>query len=116
MPVTCFTMALTTFVSQNLGAKQYSQILMHLEKWRFSDVDLILRLRDSFCLSLFCRLPVFMNGTDREHFVSQNLGKWQNSMTAGEKGSKIWGSLFDHYCRIDRRDHICCRTGADRSI
>ena len=25
MPVTCFTMALTTFVSQNLGAKQYDR-------------------------------------------------------------------------------------------
>ena len=25
LPVTCFTMALTTFVSQNLGAKQYDR-------------------------------------------------------------------------------------------
>lgn len=26
LPVTCFTMALTTFVSQNLGAKQYDRV------------------------------------------------------------------------------------------
>lgn len=58
LPVTCFTMALTTFVSQNLGA---------------------------------------------------------NSMT-GRKGSKIWSSLLDYYCRVDRYYHICGSTGTDHSV
>lgn len=33
LPVTCFTMALTTFVSQNLGAKQYDRAKKGCAVW-----------------------------------------------------------------------------------
>ena len=35
LPVTCFTMALTTFVSQNLGAKQYDRAKKRSMVWYF---------------------------------------------------------------------------------
>lgn len=59
LPVTCFTMALTTFVSQNLGAKQYDRAKKGSKIW-------------SFLLDYYCRVDRYYHicgSTGTDHSV-----------------------------------------------
>lgn len=62
LPITCFAMSLTTFISQNLGARQYERA----KKGAAFGIGCSLVLAETVGVIVYCFMPVFITAFNRE--------------------------------------------------